>query len=65
MYDETAFQHAMTTVGAAPQAAEVIQESADLMAARGGGTVEEMRERDFDFALELLVAGIEAMVARV
>lgn len=35
-----------------------------MMAARGGGTVEEMRERDFGFALELLVAGIEAMVAR-
>jgi len=26
--------------------------------------VHEMWERDFDFALDLLVAGIEAMVAR-
>lgn len=34
------------------------------MEARGGDTVSEMRERDFSFALEMLVAGIEAMVAR-
>ena len=34
------------------------------MAARGGDTVEEMRERDFEFALELLLAGIETMVGR-
>ena len=32
--------------------------------ARGGGTVEEMRERDFHFALDLVVTGIEAMVDR-
>jgi len=47
-----------------PQAAEVVKESEDIMAARGGDTVHEMWERDFDFALDLLVAGIEAMVAR-
>ncbi|WP_371749052.1 TetR/AcrR family transcriptional regulator [Streptomyces sp. NBC_00280] len=64
MTQDAYFQQAMSAVGAAPEAAEFIQESADMMAARGGGTVEEMRERDFDFALELLVAGIEAMVAR-
>ena len=37
---------------------------ADVMEARGGDTVQEMRERDFTFALDLLVAGIEAMVER-
>ena len=58
------FRHAMTAATQAPSAAEVLQESADLMAARGGDTVEEMRERDFTFALDLLVAGIEAMVKR-
>ncbi|UIX32732.1 TetR/AcrR family transcriptional regulator [Streptomyces sp. GQFP] len=62
MTQDAYFRHAMSAVGAAPETAEFIQESADMMAARGGGTVEEMRERDFDFALELLVAGIEAMV---
>jgi AcrR family transcriptional regulator len=64
MTQDAYFQHAMSAVGAAPESAEFLQESADMMAARGGGTVQEMRERDFDFALELLVAGIEAMVAR-
>jgi AcrR family transcriptional regulator len=58
------FQHSMSTVTQAPDAAEVIQESTVIMKARGGDTVEEMLERDFEFALELLVAGIEAMVER-
>ncbi|MFE9626708.1 TetR/AcrR family transcriptional regulator [Streptomyces sp. NPDC006527] len=58
------FQHAMTAVTEAPTAAEVVEESKDIMAARGGDTVTEMLDRDFTFALDLLVAGIEAMVAR-
>ncbi|MFF9806926.1 TetR/AcrR family transcriptional regulator [Streptomyces coeruleorubidus] len=58
------FQQALSTVTAAPQAADVMQESQEIMAARGGDTVAEMLERDFEFALELLIAGIEAMVAR-
>lgn len=56
------FRHAMSTVTQAPDASDIVQESAELMEARGGDTVEEMWERDFDFALDLLVAGIEAMV---
>ncbi len=47
-----------------PGTAEVIKESKDIMAARGGDTVTEMLDRDFAFALDLLIAGIEAMVAR-
>ncbi|MFI9764729.1 TetR/AcrR family transcriptional regulator [Streptomyces sp. NPDC051963] len=62
MTQDDYFRHAMSAVTQAPEAAEVIQESEDIMAARGGDTVEEMRERDFAFALELLIAGIEAMV---
>jgi AcrR family transcriptional regulator len=58
------FQHAMTTVTEDPQAAEVVEESKDIMAARGGDTVAEMLDRDFTFALDLLVAGIDAMVQR-
>ncbi|MCX4763320.1 TetR/AcrR family transcriptional regulator [Streptomyces sp. NBC_01275] len=58
------FQHAMSAVIRAPQAADVVRESEDIVAARGGGTVEEMWERDFDFALDLLIAGIEAMAER-
>ncbi|MFF9770118.1 TetR/AcrR family transcriptional regulator [Streptomyces sp. NPDC014636] len=58
------FAEAMTMVDEVPGTAEVMRESKDLMAARGGDTVAEMLERDFTFALDLLVAGIEAMVAR-
>ncbi|GGX11429.1 TetR family transcriptional regulator [Streptomyces malachitofuscus] len=57
-------RHAMSEVTQAPVASEVIEESARIMEARGGDTVEEMLERDFVFALDLLIAGIEAMVAR-
>ncbi|MFD9000751.1 TetR/AcrR family transcriptional regulator [Streptomyces sp. NPDC059582] len=58
------FQQAMSAVNESPGTAEVIQESKDIMAARGGDTVGEMMDRDFTFALDLLVAGIEAMVER-
>ncbi|MFF8015489.1 TetR/AcrR family transcriptional regulator C-terminal domain-containing protein [Streptomyces sp. NPDC007929] len=58
------FQQSLDAVTAAPQAAEVLQESREIMAARGGDTVAEMLERDFAFALDLLIAGIEAMVIR-
>ncbi|WP_406008025.1 TetR/AcrR family transcriptional regulator [Streptomyces sp. NBC_00637] len=58
------FRQAMTATAGAPQTAEIIEESKTLMAARGGDTVEEMMSRDFTFALDLLIAGIEAMVKR-
>ncbi|MBC2902798.1 TetR/AcrR family transcriptional regulator [Streptomyces cupreus] len=64
MTPDAYFQNAMTTVSETPSTAEVIEEAKDIMAARGGDTVEEMLERDFVFALDLLVAGIEAMVER-
>ena len=57
-------RHAMSEATQAPDASGVIEESARVMKARGGDTVEEMLERDFVFALDLLIAGIEAMVAR-
>ena len=58
------FRDAMSAVAEAPQTAEIIEQSRDLMAARGGDTVAEMMDRDFTFALDLLIAGTEAMVAR-
>lgn len=58
------FQEAMSAVAMSPVVAQTVGEAADLMAARGGDTVEEMREREYAFALELLIAGIETMVAR-
>ncbi|MEV6290293.1 TetR/AcrR family transcriptional regulator [Streptomyces sp. NPDC051896] len=58
------YEQAMALVTEAPGTAEVVEESKDLMAARGGDTVDEMLDRDFAFALDLLIAGIEAMVSR-
>jgi AcrR family transcriptional regulator len=55
------FQQAMGAMRSQPQLSRIVESSQDLMDARGGDTVEEMRERDFTFALDLLIAGIEAM----
>lgn len=55
------FQQAMGAIRSQPQLSRIVESSQDLMDARGGDTVEEMRERDFAFALDLLIAGIEAM----
>ncbi|AXK36940.1 TetR/AcrR family transcriptional regulator [Streptomyces armeniacus] len=40
------------------------EDSLQLMAERGGDTVEEMRDRDFATALDCVIAGIEAMRPR-
>jgi hypothetical protein len=53
-------RQAMARVERTPELGELVAESG--MAPRAGGTVEELRERDFSFALDLLVAGIEAKV---
>ncbi|WP_320777888.1 TetR/AcrR family transcriptional regulator [Streptomyces sp. CRN 30] len=60
------FTEAMAAVTRAPRtgADEVIERSRTLMDARGGDTVTEMYERDFTMALDIVIAGIEAMVAR-
>ncbi|MFJ4469771.1 TetR/AcrR family transcriptional regulator [Streptomyces sp. NPDC089424] len=64
MAPDVYFQEAMSSVSEVPRTAEVIEESRSLMAARGGDTVAEMMDRDFAFALDLLLAGIDAMVER-
>ncbi|MEE1749147.1 TetR/AcrR family transcriptional regulator C-terminal domain-containing protein [Streptomyces sp. NPDC006641] len=58
---EEYYQQAMGTIRAQPQLRQIVESSQQVMDARGGNTVEEMRDRDFTFALELLIAGIEAM----
>ncbi|MFD0022697.1 TetR/AcrR family transcriptional regulator [Streptomyces sp. NPDC058382] len=58
------YREALGTISAQPQLKELLEASQSLMEARGGDTVEEMRERDFGFALDLLIAGIEAMRER-
>ncbi|MFE9661677.1 TetR/AcrR family transcriptional regulator C-terminal domain-containing protein [Streptomyces sp. NPDC005955] len=57
-------REAMRTIAGTPSAAPMLDDVSEMMAARAGDTVEEMREADFVFALELLIAGIEAMAAR-
>ncbi|MFG2027034.1 TetR/AcrR family transcriptional regulator [Streptomyces sp. NPDC048825] len=64
MTQDEYFHRAMSTIREQPEFAKNFESATDLMEARGGDTVEEMRERDFRFALELLVAGIEAMTLR-
>jgi AcrR family transcriptional regulator len=58
------YRRAMSAVTRAPELREAVDDSADLRQARGDATVEEMRDRDFAFALDLLIAGIETMVRR-
>ncbi|MFI1189147.1 TetR/AcrR family transcriptional regulator [Streptomyces californicus] len=54
-------RQAMGTIRAQPHLRKIVESSDDLMAARGGETVEEMRERDFGYALDIVIAGIEAV----
>ncbi|WP_328537910.1 TetR/AcrR family transcriptional regulator [Streptomyces sp. NBC_00344] len=60
MSQDEYFRQAMGTISEQPGLRETFEEAQDVMDARGGDTVEEMRERDFRFALDLLIAGIEA-----
>ncbi|GGW52312.1 TetR family transcriptional regulator [Streptomyces lucensis JCM 4490] len=58
------YRQAMDSAGQDPSTADFVQEARRIMDARGGDTVAEMMDRDFTFALDLLIAGIEAMVER-
>lgn len=58
------YEQSMTAVGAHPDTALAVERSKDLISARGAATVGEMQDRDFTFALDLLIAGVEAMVRR-
>ncbi|MGW0534746.1 TetR/AcrR family transcriptional regulator [Streptomyces sp. NPDC003032] len=42
----------------------IMESAKELLAARGGATVEEMWERDFTIALDLMIAGIESLLTR-
>ncbi|MEU6482368.1 TetR/AcrR family transcriptional regulator [Streptomyces sp. NPDC047017] len=64
MSPEEYYAQVMHSAEQDPAAADYLQESREIMDARGGDTVAEMLDRDFTFALDLLIAGIEAMVAR-
>ncbi|MEU6061148.1 TetR/AcrR family transcriptional regulator C-terminal domain-containing protein [Streptomyces sp. NPDC047097] len=55
------FQRSMEALEHHPDGRQTFELGRQIMAARGGDTVDEMFERDFAFALRVLVAGIEAM----
>ncbi|WP_228991774.1 TetR/AcrR family transcriptional regulator [Streptomyces sp. DH8] len=55
------YRQAMGTIRTQPHMRQITEASDELMAARGGDTVEEMRERDFVYALDIVIAGIEAV----
>ncbi|MEW2620162.1 TetR/AcrR family transcriptional regulator [Streptomyces sp. NPDC048106] len=61
---EDYYQQAVDLVREDPGTAAFVQESQPIMDARGRGTVAELMDSDFTFALDLLIAGIEAMVER-
>ncbi|MHC3817536.1 TetR/AcrR family transcriptional regulator [Streptomyces sp. DT9] len=58
------FQQAMAAIQEQPQLGPLVADSQELIEARGAETVHEMHERDFAFALDLLIAGIDAMRER-
>ncbi|WNI23533.1 TetR/AcrR family transcriptional regulator C-terminal domain-containing protein [Streptomyces sp. ITFR-16] len=58
------YQQAMTAVRDQPQLDGLVESGQDLIGARGATTVQDMHERDFTFALDLLIAGIHAMRER-
>lgn len=64
MSQDQYYRHAMGRIHEQPEYEGRFGQAEKLMEARGGETVEEMRERDFTFALEVLVAGIETMRER-
>lgn len=64
MTQDQYYRHAMGRIHEQPEYRGRFEEAEEIMEARHGASVEEMRERDFTFALELLIAGIEAMRAR-
>ncbi|GAA2314902.1 TetR/AcrR family transcriptional regulator [Streptomyces kunmingensis] len=58
------FREAMAAFRVPEEMAEDFRQAEEMVAAvEGGQTVEEMRDADFQVALDLLVAGIEALVA--
>ncbi|WP_326611487.1 TetR/AcrR family transcriptional regulator [Streptomyces scopuliridis] len=58
------FRQAMGAFSEQPRFQESFGDADELMEARGGDTVAEMRQRDFTVAIELLIAGIETMRER-
>ncbi|MEU1024119.1 TetR/AcrR family transcriptional regulator [Streptomyces sp. NPDC005904] len=64
MTQEEYYRESVGTVEDELSAPGVPDSAKELLAARDGTTVEEMWERDFTIALDLMIAGIEALLTR-
>ncbi|GAA2260235.1 TetR/AcrR family transcriptional regulator [Streptomyces amakusaensis] len=64
MTEDEYIRQALGSMKGDPSLKRYLNSSSDMTDARGGDTVGEARQRDFDYAFDLLVAGIEAMAAR-
>lgn len=58
------YRQSLDLFTASTDLAEMAEETKDLVAARSAFTIVEMHNRDFGFALDLLLAGIQAMMDR-
>ncbi|MFD7226966.1 TetR/AcrR family transcriptional regulator [Streptomyces sp. NPDC059881] len=58
------YAEAMGAARSMPELSDMLEDAEKVIEARGGDTVEEMLDRDFEYALELVIAGIETMVSR-
>ncbi|MEV7197226.1 TetR/AcrR family transcriptional regulator [Streptomyces sp. NPDC093510] len=64
MSQEEYYREAAGTVRNELATQGVLESADELMAAREGDTVEEMWQRDFTIALDLMIAGIEALLSK-
>ncbi|WP_338698230.1 TetR/AcrR family transcriptional regulator [Streptomyces sp. Q6] len=65
MTQDEYFREAMSAFRAPPELADTFQHTEEMMSAiEGGESVEQMRDLDFQAALDLQIAGIEALVAQ-
>ncbi|MBP5938494.1 TetR family transcriptional regulator [Streptomyces sp. LBUM 1476] len=58
------YRESLALFNASTDMAEIAEETKDLVEARGTATIVEMHNRDFTFALDLLLAGIQSMTNR-
>ncbi|MFF8656964.1 TetR/AcrR family transcriptional regulator [Streptomyces huasconensis] len=62
MTQDEYYREAAGTVQVELAAHGIMESAKDLLAARGDGTVEELWQRDFTVALDLMIAGIESLL---
>ncbi|MFI9204087.1 TetR/AcrR family transcriptional regulator [Streptomyces sp. NPDC053048] len=64
MTEDEYLEQVMGVVSDRPEFSDTYKEAAELMEARSADSVATMRERDFAYALDMMIAGIEAMGSR-